>query len=117
MRISSVFPSKYVTPDDLGGRRVTAVISHVAMEPIGDDERPILYFSRREKGLVLDKTNANTIAHVFGDDTEDWRGAEIVLFETMVIDFQGKCMPAIRCKLSPVKPEPKTPENDDQFLF
>jgi hypothetical protein len=56
------------------------------MEMIGDDERPILYFGGKEKGLALNKTNANTIANVFGDDTEDWRGGEIVLFETTVRD-------------------------------
>jgi hypothetical protein len=116
MRISSAFPSKYVKAADLQGKQATVVISHVTMEMIGDDERPILYFGGKEKGLVLNKTNANTIANVFGDDTEDWRGGEIVLFETTV-DFQGKSMPAIRCRVPPRKPEPKTPETDDEIPF
>jgi hypothetical protein len=112
MRISSAFPSKYLKAADLHGKQATVVISHVTMETIGDDERPILYFSGKEKGLVLNKTNANTIANVFGDDTEDWRGGEIILFDT-IVDFQGKSMPAIRCRVPPRKPEPKTEIDDD----
>ena len=112
MKISAAFPSKYLKAADLQGKQVTATISYVTMETIGDEERPILYFNGKEKGLVLNKTNANTIANTFGDDTEDWRGAEIVLFETAV-DFQGKSMPAIRCRVPPRKPEPKTEIDDD----
>jgi hypothetical protein len=116
VKISSAFPSKYLRAADLQGKQATVVISHATMETIGDDELPVLYFSGKEKGLVLNKTNANTIANVFGDDTEDWRGGEIVLFETTV-DFQGKTMPTIRCRVPPRKPEPKTPEIDDEIPF
>ena len=57
----------------------------------------MLYFQGKEKGLVLNKTNANNIAYVYGDETDDWRGQEITLFEAMV-DFQGKTVPAIRVR-------------------
>lgn len=116
MKISTAFPSKYLKATDLQGKQVRVVMSHVEMETIGDEERPILYFQGREKGLVLNKTNGNTIAYVFGDDTEDWRGGEIVLFETMV-DFQGKSMAAIRCRVPPRKSEPKVAEIDDEVPF
>ena len=69
MRISAAFPSKYLKAADLQGKQVTVVMSHVTMETIGDDERPVLYFKGKDKGLVLNKTNANTIADAFGDDT------------------------------------------------
>lgn len=58
MRISSAFPSKYIKSTDLQGKQVKAVMSHVETESIGDDDRPVLYFQNKEKGLVLNKTNA-----------------------------------------------------------
>lgn len=116
MRISAAFPSKCLKAADLQDKQVTVVMSHVEMDTIGDDERPVLYFQGKEKGLVLNKTNGNTIAQAFGDDTEDWSGGEVVLFETMV-DFQGKTMAAIRCRVPPRKPVPKAVEIDDTIPF
>jgi hypothetical protein len=117
MRISAAFPSKYLKAADLQDKQVNAVMSHVTMETIGDDNRPVLYFQGKEKGLVLNKTNGNTLAYAFGDDTDEWRGGEIVLFPTMV-DFQGKTTAAIRCRVPPRKQEPpKVVELDDENPF
>jgi arabinogalactan endo-1,4-beta-galactosidase len=116
MRISTAFPSKFLKAADLQGRQVKAVMSHVETETIGDDNRPVLYFQNKEKGLVLNKTNANSISAIYGDDTDDWRGGEIVLVEAMV-DFQGKTMAAIRCRVSARKPEARAAEIDDDMPF
>jgi arabinogalactan endo-1,4-beta-galactosidase len=103
MRISDAFPSNYLKASDLQGRNVTVTISHVDMETLGQDTRPVLYFKGKEKGLVLNKTNATNIAQMYGDDTEDWSGGEVILYEAMV-DFQGKTTPAIRVRVPPRRP-------------
>ena len=103
MRISSAVPSDYLKAADLQGRNITVTISHVEMKDIGGDHRPVLYFAGEGRGMVLNKTNSNTIAAAYGDDTDDWQSAELILFEAMV-DFQGKTVPAIRCKIPPRKP-------------
>jgi hypothetical protein len=55
-----------------------------------------VYFAGKEKGLVLNKTNANMIVEIAGsDETEDWEGVQIVLYSTRV-DFQGRRVDAIR---------------------
>ena len=102
MKISSAFPSNYLKAADLQDRNVMVKMSHVTLEKIGDDEKPVLYFVGKEKGIVLNKTNASNIAVVYGDDTNDWREQEIVLFPAMV-DFQGKSVEAIRVRA----PQPK----------
>lgn len=102
MRVSDAFPSNYVKASDLQDKNVLVVISHVAMEDIGDDNKPVLYFQGKDKGMVMNKTNANNIATVYGDDTEDWTGKEIVLFPAMV-DFQGRTVPAIRVRAPQAK--------------
>jgi len=102
MRISNAFPSDYLKAADLQGRAVTVTMSHVDMREIGGEPKPILYFKGKEKGMVLNKTNAGKIAEMFGDDTDDWEGGEVILYEAMV-DFQGKTVAAIRIRLSPRK--------------
>jgi hypothetical protein len=99
MRIDNAFPSTYLKASDLQGNTVTVRMSHVKMEDIGGDHKPILYFQNKEKGLVLNKTNSNNIAAIYGPETDDWAGQPIDLFPTMV-DFQGKSVEAIRCRAS-----------------
>ena len=45
------------------------------------DGRPaiVLYFSDHAKGLVLNKTNANTLQEIYGADTDSWQGQTIRL--------------------------------------
>ena len=92
-------------------------ISSVEMRGVGEDTKPVLYFEEKEKGLVLNKTNANTIAAAYGEETDDWVGAEIVLYETMV-EFQGQRKPGIRCLVPPRRPQrPPDDEIIDDIVF
>lgn len=96
MKIGKAFPSNYIKSDDLDGRRVVVTIDRVELEKIGDDEKPVLYFKGKDRGLVLNKTNAATIVEITGsDDTDDWHGHPIVLFPSKT-EFQGKRVPCIR---------------------
>ena len=129
MRISAAFPSEFLKAADLQGRQIKAVIAHVEMREVGGDPKPVLFFRDKEKGMVLNKTNANTISQAYGDDTEEWPGGEVVLYETMV-DFQGRSTPAIRIRIPPRKPpgsitvtsgaqaqQPAAPPMDDDIPF
>lgn len=102
MKMSEEFPSKYLKASDLQGREVRVTMSNVEREKIGDDTKPVLYFKGKDKGIVLNKTNASTITDAYGDDTEDWYDQPIILFSVMV-DFQGKVAPAIRCRVPTAK--------------
>lgn len=126
MKISNAFPSKYLRAADLQDRQVKAVMSRVEMENIGDDDKkPVLYFTKGNKGLVLNKTNSKVIAHAYGDDTDTWEGKELILFPAMV-DFRGDSVEAIRVRIpkppAPPAPAPQThdelnPPIDDDIPF
>lgn len=103
--INEAFPSNYLKAADLKGRNALVKMDRADFEMIGDDKKLILYFEGKEKGMVLNKTNAGNIAAAYGDDTDDWQGQEIVLFEAMV-DFQGKTVPAIRVRAPQAKDRP-----------
>src|SRR5678810_462233 len=100
MKISTAFPSDYLKSADLQDRTVIVTMDRVEMADIGDDHKPVLFFHGKTKGLVLNKTNSNTIASVYGDDTDYWRGQPLALFPCMV-DFQGRQVQAIRVKVPP----------------
>ena len=124
MRISDQFPSKYLRAADLDGREVTVTMAGVKMEPVvqGEPDKLILYFKGKEKGVVLNKTNATAISNLYGDDTDEWEGEDITLFPAMV-SFQGNTVPAIRVKpprKSGAKKGQQTappPADDDEIPF
>lgn len=112
MDINSVFPSKYLKASDLQGQDATVTISHVAIEDVGgDDRKPVVYFTGKDKGIVLNKTNAAAIQNLYGADTDNWTGKRIILFPTQT-DFQGKPTACIRVRLNapPAEPAPAQAE-------
>lgn len=97
MNISGAFPSDYLKAADLGGRPYRMAMGRVTLEKIGDDERPVLHFQGADKGLVLNKTNANTIASIYSEETENWFGQPIEVYPSET-DYQGKRVACIRVR-------------------
>ena len=121
MKISAAFDSKYLRAVDLGEREIQLTMSTINMEPVDSsgEKKPVLYFTKGKKGLVLNKTNATRIAKAYGDDTEQWPDNDIILFSAEV-DFKGEMVEAIRVKIpKPVKAaaEKKSGELDDEIPF
>jgi hypothetical protein len=118
MRISNAFPSEYLRPADLQERQVTVKMSRLEIREVGDDKKPVLFFEGKDKGLVLNKTNAQTISTVYGNETDGWEGGVIVLYETMV-EFQGTRRPGIRCLVPPRRAQKPIEEvgPDDDIPF
>lgn len=116
MNINDAFPSNYIKASDLNGQEVPVTISNAAMEKLGDDTKPVIYFQGREKGMVLNKTNANTISDMYGDDTDGWLGKQITLYAAWV-DYQGRQVQGIRVKpmqaQAPVAQPAPPPAGDD----
>jgi hypothetical protein len=102
MKISEEFPSQYLKAPDLQGREVRLTMGRVEREEIGQDKKLVLYFKGKDKGLVLNKTNASTIGDAYGDDTEEWYDQPLILFSIRT-EFQGKPVDGLRCRV----PTPK----------
>lgn len=105
MNINDVYPSKYLKSADLQGRIAKLKIINIGYEQIGTDHRLVLYFQNKEKGLVLNKTNGRTIADVFGDETDNWIGAELDVF-SMKVDMQGRMVDGLRVRVPPPRQNP-----------
>jgi len=109
MDINNVFPSKWLKAGDLQGRNIKVTMENILMEEVADDKKPVLYFQGKTKGLVLNKTNANAIAGMYGPDTDNWKGRAIVIFPTQV-DYAGKPVQAIRVQMTKPAAADETPE-------
>lgn len=98
MNINQVFPSKWLSAPDFQGREPTVTIAKITMEEVEPGKiKPCLWFHGKEKGLILNKTNASNIAFLYGEETDAWIGQQITMFATWV-DFQGRSVEAIRVK-------------------
>jgi len=102
MRLSSLFPSKYMKADELNGN-VECRIRGLGLEELNGEKKPVLQFVGMEKGLVLNKTNASVIESAYGDETDDWIGKTVVVYSDKT-QFQGKLVPCVRVRIpAPVR--------------
>jgi hypothetical protein len=120
MRASDMFPSKYLKSSDVKDKPITATISHVSVELVGqgkDQERkPVLHFEGNAKPMVLNKTNAITLDTAFGD-TDEWAGHKVRI-HCVETTYGGRAIDGIRVKpVVATKPAPPSPDeiSDDQL--
>lgn len=118
LNINQAFSSKYLKHSDLNGKRVLVTIDQVTVETIGQgneqEQKPVLYFQGKDKGMVLNKTNAFSIAEIVGsEDTDHWKGHRIVLHQDRTM-YQGKPTSCIRVAAPPqdrkAAPPPPPPQ-------
>lgn len=122
MRIGEAFPSNFLKVDDLKGKRIIVTMDRIEVQKIGDDTKPVLFFQGKDKGLVLNKTNAITIAEITGtEEMDNWRGQKIVLHPDKTM-YEGKRVACIRIAEAPAAagqrqpdPSPDPDEMSDSF--
>lgn len=98
--IFSEFPTKYIKVADLGGQDATFIIESLIMEQVEDgkpDTKPVVKFAGQKQGLVLNKTNATTIAGMYGEDYSQWAGKPVTLFPT-TCEMAGETKSCIRIR-------------------
>ena len=99
MNINSAYPSRFLAADDLQGKAVQVTIQDAGIEAIGQgadmDHKIVLTFAGKKKQMVCNKTNARTIAELYGDDTDQWLGKPIIIAPREV-EFQGNMVWALR---------------------
>jgi hypothetical protein len=125
------FPHRYIGAPDLRGRDVTLTISRVDLEELemfraGKKERKkklVLYFAELASRdaeteptmLLCNKTNAGTIAGLYGKRVDDWTGERITLYPAEIEAF-GKVQEAVRIrpKAPPQRTRARSPEESER---
>ena len=90
----SMYDRDYIGHWDLGGRDVAVTISKVnagELTAVGGrkSKKPIVHFRNGPKPLICNKTNAKTIAAMYGNMVEEWVGKRITLFVSMTRNPDG----------------------------
>jgi hypothetical protein len=119
---NDVFPSKYLKPSDLKNGPEVGKINVAALEDLKDfsgglAKKLVIYFQRKLKPLILNRTNWDSLADLHGDESDDWAGCEIELYATTVlVNGQEKDTVRIRkpsAKTKKASPPPSTDINDE----
>lgn len=103
--INDVFAGNSLKAQNIGNRQVPVIISGIEMKEFDDGRKLIIHFQGKNKVLICNKTNANRIAFLYGEETDTWVGREITL-HTEMVDFKGEFVPAIRVLVTGAKPIP-----------
>lgn len=103
--VNNVYPSKYLKASDLQGRTIKVEIATAAMEKMGNDTKLVIYFKGKEKGMVLNKTNAQQIAAVYSPNTDGWLGKEIKLYPGKT-QFNGQTVDSLKVEVVPPNADP-----------
>ena len=97
--VNQVYQSNYLRADQLKGQIRRLTIEGAAAEVLGtgDQARSKIILKLHTVGprLVLNKTNANVLAGVFGPETANWVGRVIEL-RTERVMFSGQLVDSIR---------------------
>lgn len=106
------FFGKYLKTEDISQETVVA-IKEIKSENLGRDdnkeEKLVVYFNEFEKGLVLNKVNAEALAEIATTrEFEKWIGIKCILYVDPNVMFGSKRVGGIRIK--PATVSPKTTE-------
>ena len=96
-KVSDVYKSSYLRAADVE-EPLTVTIKSASLEELGEDkdEKIVVMFKELDRGLVLNRTNADYISMICeSDDTEDWPGTRLGLF-VQPVSFKGKLVDSIR---------------------
>jgi hypothetical protein len=98
MKVSETFASAYLNADSLihGDRNLQ--MGEVAREQMGSRKPYVLGFLNSEQRLPLNKSIADQIAALHGDDSDGWRGRWITVFRDESVMFEGKSAPGVRVR-------------------
>lgn len=114
----SLHPSNYFRAADFTAPR-QLTISGLSMEQMPDGARkPALSFVGEAQKLVLNKTNTQLLAALFGRETNNWAGRAIECYADKV-PMQGRIVDSIRLRSAQPPPAPKQtqqPQDEPQQL-
>ena len=103
MDITQSFPTKYLSKNDFIQPKLL-IIDTVKMENVAPDNqivemKPVLYVNGSPKGIVLNKTNADVLKLLYGSETDNWTGRQIVAYEDVTVkNPQGNVVGGIRLR-------------------
>lgn len=106
MKTSALKQSKFLTKDD-AGEGILVTMRSLKEQNVEQEGKPekmkwVLHFDEC-KPLVLNTTNIASIERIHGDETDDWIGKQIVLFNDENVSFGGEITGGVRVDVNRTK--------------
>lgn len=121
MKISEMYPSKYLSKDDFAAGPQVMTIRTVVREEIkadnGKELKNVVYFTNSEKPLILNRGNAEVLVMAYGDDSTAWHGRQIELYVDPNILFAGKRVGGLRLRMPSSVPSHAPAQSSNGQLF
>lgn len=117
MHISKMISSKFVKSNDVD-QPLLVTISEISEQNVAKENEPpeikwSLAFSDYSKPLVLNVTNIQLCSSVCqSEDTDDWIGHQIVLYNDPTIMYGGKMTGGVRIRAPKNMPKPTLSSHD-----
>ena len=111
-----MFPSDYLSAIDLKGRDMTLTIATISKQDVvmrggKKQKKPVMTFKETPKKVVVNSTNADSIAFMHGKKAEGWVGKQITFFPTTT-QFGREVVDCIRVRENGRAPLDSAPVND-----
>jgi hypothetical protein len=111
-KANEMLKSKFLKKEDVGVGVLATIRGvseeNVAIEGADPELKWAMTFNELDKPLVLNSTNIHAVVAITGsDDSEDWIGKQIVLYNDPNVSFAGKMTGGIRIRA------PKNKKVDD----
>lgn len=109
----TMFDNRWLRAFLLEGRDWTLTITKVEAGELEDNKtkrkerKPIVHFKGASKPLALNRTNAETIADMYGKDVKAWVGKTVTLYPTTT-KFGRETVECIRIRPEAPKGKPET---------
>ena len=83
----------------------TLKIEQVTIEPMrdGKDKMCLHWLGGEPLPFLLNKTNIKRIAKLFGDDTDEWMGKEVTLYNDPDVEYMGEVVGGLRVRVQAEK--------------
>lgn len=117
-KTSEMIVSKFLRKEDFDEDQICSIkdVHLEDMQGDKDEQRWVLYFRERDKGMVLNVTTIRVLEQAFGNESDDWIGKKVKVYVDPNVSFQGKVVGGLR--LMPPKKgkvEPKATATNDEF--
>jgi hypothetical protein len=124
--VKDMIQSKFLRKEDFDEDQV-CTIKDCRLEDVGkendQEQRWVLYFREREKGMVLNVTTIRVLEAAYGGDSDHWIGNKVMVYVDPNVSFGGKVVGGLRLRtpkrqaVQQPKPEPKNDEFSDEIPF
>lgn len=109
MKVHEMIPSRFLKKEDCPAPLLLTIakITNEQVDKDSDEWKYAMWFQEQEKPLLLNSTNIQLCAAILNsDESDDWVGRKVVLYNDPTIMFAGRVTGGLRIRAPKNQPKP-----------